>query len=149
MTPLQQRMIDDLQLKGMSVRTQQMYVRAVRQLAEHYRKPPDQTTDAELRQYFLYVKNVKHWSRAGTAVALCGMKFFYQHTRQRQSNAPAVHPPPDKKLPVVFSREEVDRSFLKSGCFAIGLASPRSTPADCASRKALTSKSATWIAPAG
>jgi integrase/recombinase XerD len=43
MTPLQQRMIEDLQLRGMSARTQQMYVRAVRQLAQHYGKPPDQT----------------------------------------------------------------------------------------------------------
>jgi hypothetical protein len=36
MSPLQQRLIEDLQLRGMSARTQQMYVRAVRQLAQHY-----------------------------------------------------------------------------------------------------------------
>ena len=82
MTPLRQRLIEDLQLKGMSERTQQMYVRAVRQLAEHYHKPPDQISDEELRQYFLYVKNVKHWSRSGTTIALCGLKFFYEHTLQ-------------------------------------------------------------------
>ena len=63
MTPLQQRMIEDLQLRGMSARTQQMYVRAVRQLAQYYHKPPDHISDEELRQYFLFVKNVKHWSR--------------------------------------------------------------------------------------
>ena len=38
MTELRKRMIEDLQLRGMSERTQEMYVRAVRQLAEHYRK---------------------------------------------------------------------------------------------------------------
>ena len=36
MTPLRQRMIADLQLRGLSERTQEMYVRAVRQLADHY-----------------------------------------------------------------------------------------------------------------
>jgi hypothetical protein len=51
-------MIEDLQLRGMSARTEQMYVRAVRQLAQHYHKPPDQISDEELRQYFLYLKNV-------------------------------------------------------------------------------------------
>ena len=38
MTPLRQRMLEDLQLRGYSERTQEMYVRAVRQLAEHYSK---------------------------------------------------------------------------------------------------------------
>ena len=108
MTPLQQRMIEDLQLRGMSARTEQMYVRAVRQLAQHYHKPPDQISDEELRQYFLYVKNVKHWSRSGTTIALCGLKFFYEHTLQRSlATLQLVRPPREKKLPVVLSREEV------------------------------------------
>ena len=35
MTRLRQRMIEDMQLRGLSERTQESYVRAVRQLAEH------------------------------------------------------------------------------------------------------------------
>ena len=58
MTPLRQRMIEDLQLRGMSERTQELYVRAVHQLAEHYHKSPDQITEEELRDYFLYIKNI-------------------------------------------------------------------------------------------
>ena len=108
MTQLRQRLIEDLQLKGMSERTQQMYVRAVRQLAEHYHKPPDQISDEELRQYFLFVKNVKHWSRSGTTIALCGLKFFYEQTLHRSlATLQLVRPPREKKLPVVLSREEV------------------------------------------
>ena len=76
MTPLRQRMIDDLQLRGYSERSQEMYVRAVRQLAEHYSKSPDKITEEELRQYFLYCKNVKKWSRSASTIALCGIKFF-------------------------------------------------------------------------
>ena len=81
---LQRRMIEDLQLAGMSERTQQMYVRAVRMLAEHYNKPPDQITEEELRRYFLHIKNDKKWSRAGITIALCGIKFFYEKTLKRK-----------------------------------------------------------------
>src|SRR2546425_495252 len=70
MTELRQRMIESLQLRGMSERTQEMYVRAVRQLAQHYHKSPDLITEEELRQYFLYIKNVKKWSRSGSTIAL-------------------------------------------------------------------------------
>jgi len=41
MTELRKRMIECLQLRGLSERTQEMYVRAVRQRAEHDRKAPD------------------------------------------------------------------------------------------------------------
>ena len=51
MTPLRKRMTEDLQLRGMGERTQQMYVRAVRQLSEHYSKSPDKITEEELRDW--------------------------------------------------------------------------------------------------
>ena len=41
MTPLRERMLEDLRLRGLSPRTQEAYVGAVRQLAAHYHKPPD------------------------------------------------------------------------------------------------------------
>ena len=63
MTELRKRMIECLQLRGLAERTQEAYTRAVRQLAAHYHKSPDQITEAELRQYFLFIKNVKHYSR--------------------------------------------------------------------------------------
>jgi hypothetical protein len=33
-------------------------------LADHYHKSPDLISEEELRQYFLYIKNVKKYSRA-------------------------------------------------------------------------------------
>jgi len=108
MTELQQRLIEDLQLKGMSERTQEAYARAVRQLAEYCHKPPDQITEEELRHYFLYMKNVKHYSRAASTIALCGIKFFYEQTLQRPwPTLTFVRPPREKKLPTVLSLEEV------------------------------------------
>jgi site-specific recombinase XerD len=105
---LRRRMIEDLQLAGMSERTQQMYVRAVRQLAEHYKKSPEKITEEELRQYFLHIKNDRKWSRAGITIALCGIKFFYEHTLKCQWPIfNVVRPHAEKKLPVILSREEV------------------------------------------
>lgn len=108
MTPLRQRMLADMQLRGLAPKTQEAYVRAVRQLAAYYRKPPDQITEEELRDYFLFLKNEKKVSRSACTVALCGIKFFFEHTLQRQWHTfDLVRPPQEKKLPVVLSQDEV------------------------------------------
>jgi len=108
MTALRQKMIEDMQLHGFAERTQKSYMQAVRQLAEYYNKPPDQISEEELRQYFLYLKNVKNASRSTITRALCGIKFFYERTMQRQwATLALVRPQREKKLPVVLSVEEV------------------------------------------
>lgn len=110
MTDLRKRMIEDLQLKGMSERTIEMYVRAVRQLAVHYNKSPEFISEEELRQYFLYNKNVRKWSRTASTIALCGIKFFYTYTLKRDwTTIKFVRPEKEKKLPVVLSRGEVKK----------------------------------------
>ncbi len=108
MTELRKKMIEDLQLRGMSERTVEMYVRAVRQLAEHYQKSPAKITEVELRQYFLYNKNVRRWFRTASTIALCGIKFLYEHTLKKDwPTLTFVRPPIEKKLPVILSVEEV------------------------------------------
>jgi len=101
-------MIECLQLRGLAERTQEAYTRAVRQLAAHYHKSPDQISEAELRQYFLHLKNVKHYSRPTMTVAICGIRFFYEQTLQRNwAIFGIVRPAPEKKLPVILSLAEV------------------------------------------
>lgn len=108
MTELRKRMIEGLQLRGLSERTQEAYTRAVRQLAEHYHKSPDLITEEELRQYFLHIINVKHYSRNTTTIALCGIRFFFEQTLNRNwSLFNIVRPAPEHKLPVILSLEEV------------------------------------------
>jgi site-specific recombinase XerD len=103
-------MIEDMQLRGLSEKTQEAYVRAVRQLAEHYGKSPDHITEEELRQYFLHLKNVKQTSNSTFTVALCGIKIFYQQTLGREwRTLELVRPVREKKLPVVLSQAEVRR----------------------------------------
>ncbi len=108
MSELRKRMIECLQLRGLSERTQESYVRAVRQLAEHYHKSPDLITEEELRQYFLYLKNVKHYSRSTATIAICGIKFFFERTLEKDwTTFSLVRPAPEKKLPVILSVAEV------------------------------------------
>lgn len=114
MTPLRQQMLDDMKLRGLSEQTQQAYVRAVRQLAAHYNKGPDQLSQSELRDYLLYLKQERDFSKGAFQVALYGIKFFYRYSCPRDwSVFSLVKPPSQKKLPVVFSRTEV-RQLL--GC---------------------------------
>jgi site-specific recombinase XerD len=107
---LRQRFVDDLQLQGMSARTQQAYTRVVRLLSEHYNKSPGQITEEELRQYFLHVKNVKKWARATITQSICGITFFFEHTLPRDwTTLHIVRPAKEKRLPVILTVEEVRR----------------------------------------
>ena len=110
MTPLRQRMIEDMQWRGFSARTQECYAAAVGQLAAHYHRSPDKLAEEDLRQYFLYLANEKKVARATATIALCGIKFFYEQTlHQNWTTLRFVRPQREKKLPVVLSREEVRR----------------------------------------
>lgn len=137
MTELRKRMIECLQLRGLSERTQEAYTRAVRQLAEHYHKSPDLITEEELRQYFLHIINVKHYSRNSTTIALCGIRFFFEQTLNRNwSLFNIVRPAPEHKLPVILSLEEV----REIGYRATASVSRPSMPADSVYRKASASQ---------
>ena len=83
MTPLRRRMIDAMQLRGLSPNTQRRYVQAVQRFAPHFDKSPDQLTAEELRQYFLYLRNERRVARSTATVALWAIKFFYEHPVHR------------------------------------------------------------------
>jgi site-specific recombinase XerD len=103
-------MIADMQLRGLSETTQMAYVRGVRQLAEHYGKSPGRITEEELRQYFLYLRNVKRVSSSTFTVALYGIKFLYRYTIKRTwPTLELARAPYEKRLPVVLSTAEVSR----------------------------------------
>ena len=112
MKPFGQRMFEDLQLRGYSESTQSSYVSAVRLLCEHFDKTPAKITEEDLREYFLYGKNVKKWSRSTSTVALCGIKFFFENTLMRPwPTLLFIRPGHEKKLPVVLSHNETREIF--------------------------------------
>ena len=75
MTPLRERMTEDMQLAGYSSKTQQAYVGAVRQLFAHFNCSPAQLTEEQLREYFLYLANERKVSRPTATIACVGSSF--------------------------------------------------------------------------
>lgn len=110
MTPLRQRMIDDMKLRGLSAKTRQAYLGAVGQLAVHYHRSPERLGEEELRAHFLYLKDVRKLSRSSITVAICAIKFLYERTLGCVWPVfDIVRPPRERKLPVVLGRDEVRR----------------------------------------
>ncbi|MBV8146029.1 MAG: site-specific integrase [Gammaproteobacteria bacterium] len=107
-TALRQRMHQDLQLAGLSERTQEAYLRAVRQLADYFHTPPDQLSEQQVRDYFLHLKNDRNFASASLGIAYSGIKFFYSHTVPRDwPTLRRLRVRRDKKLPDVLSVDEV------------------------------------------
>src|SRR4029078_1643448 len=70
MTPLRQRMTEDMQLRGLAPATQQAYLRYVEQLAVFPGKSPDLVTDEDFRQFFLALHKQRGCSRSTATVAI-------------------------------------------------------------------------------
>ena len=108
MTELRRRMTEDMQLRGLSERTQQSYIDAVRGLTKFYHRPPDQLGEEEIRNFFLHLINERGAARSTVTVYLCGIKFFYEKTLKRQW--PVFHlvrPKKRVKLPEILTLQEV------------------------------------------
>jgi integrase/recombinase XerD len=85
---------------------------AVRQLADHYGKSPDQISEAELRQYFLYLSQIRNVSPSTFQIALSAIKFFFEYILQWQwATLELVRPARETKLPAVLSVAEVGRGL--------------------------------------
>jgi integrase/recombinase XerD len=109
-TALRQRMLQDLQLAGLSERTQESYLRAVRKLSEHFHTPPDRLSEQQVRDYFLYLKNDRKFASASLTIAYSGIKFFYSHTTPREwPTLQRLRVRNEKRLPDVLSVDEVRR----------------------------------------
>jgi integrase/recombinase XerD len=108
MTELRQRMIRDMELHGLAPGTQQTYVEAVRHLAAHYRRPPDQLSEDEVRDFFVHLTKVRRLAPSTLRVHLFALKFLFQKTLARPWPVlNLIRVPRPKKLPEVLSREEV------------------------------------------
>ena len=121
---LHEAMHEDLQLAGMSQRTVHGYLRAVRQLADWAETPPDKITERQLRQYFLYLKNVKQFAYGSIRVAFSGIKFYYTRTFKRSWETLATMKLQHAKtLPEVLTMEQVRQ--IVSACRVERIAVPR------------------------
>ena len=108
MTLLKQRMLEDLRIRNYAPTTVDCYVRSVAEFAKHFNKPPDQMGPEEIRSWQLHLLNEKHVKQSTYIQAVCGLRFFYRDTLNRQIDMERIPLPRyEKKLPVILSREEV------------------------------------------
>jgi integrase/recombinase XerD len=112
MTPLRQRMIEDMGLRNLSPRTIQVYVRRVAAFARHFGKSPELLGQPEVRSYLIHLVQQRHvsWSYYNQTVA--ALRFLYNVTLGREELLKRIACPKlPKKLPVVLSPDEVVRFF--------------------------------------
>ena len=108
MTPLRQRMQEDLQIRRYSPTTIRLYLRAMAEFARHFGKTPDRLGAEQIRQYQLFLIKEKKVSRPTFIQMVCALRFFYTHTLSRKIPMERIpFPRRERKLPLILSREEV------------------------------------------
>lgn len=108
-SPLRERMVEDMRMRKLELKTRTAYIRAVTKLAAFLKRSPDTATVEDLRRFQLYL--VDHGASPITINAtITGLKFFFDITLGRSelmARMQAVRVP--QKLPVVLSRDEAAR----------------------------------------
>jgi integrase/recombinase XerD len=108
MTPLRQRMLEDLQIRNYSPSTVRCYVRSVADFAKHFKRSPDQLGSEEIRSWQLHLLRVKRVRISSYIQSVCALRFFYTNTMHRKVEIERIPLPRyEKKLPVILSKEEV------------------------------------------
>ena len=133
MTPLRQRMTEDMQLRNLSPDTQRSYLHQISQLARYFKKSPDMLGPPEIRSYQLHLIQEKELAPSSLLVAVSAIRFLYNVTLQRDWRLEQVVPTCRKPqaLPVVMSPDEVSRfldavenrkhRMILTVCYAAGL----------------------------
>jgi hypothetical protein len=83
MTELGKRMTEDLQLRNYSAHTILVYTNTVADFARYFQKSPDQIGGQEIRQYQLYLLDVKKLAGSTFVQRTAALKFFYTRTLKR------------------------------------------------------------------
>jgi site-specific recombinase XerD len=108
MEDIRERMIGDMKLRGLAPCTQATYLEAVKVLARHCNSRLDEITKEQVRDFLLYLLDSKGYAKSTYKVYLSAIKFLYLNTLDRQWRfLPLARANPEKKLPIVLSREEV------------------------------------------
>ena len=108
-SPLRQRMIEEMCMRQLAPKTREAYIRAVLHFTRYLRRSPDTATAEELRGYQLHC--VEQGISAITLNAtITGLKFFFEATLGQKEVIAKTHPVRVRRtLPIILSREEVAR----------------------------------------
>lgn len=133
MTPLRQRMTEDMQVRNLSPDTQTSYTQQVSLFARYFRRSPEQLGPEEIRAYQVYLTNEKKLAPGSILIAVAALRFLYKVSLQKDWVFEDVIPAPKKPqtLPIVLSPEEVlhflgcitntKHHAILATCYAAGL----------------------------
>jgi integrase/recombinase XerD len=108
-SPLRQRLIEDMRMRKLSAKTQTQYIRWVKGLAEFLERSPHRATAEDLRRFQLHLVETGVGSPS-LNMAVTALRFFFTVTLGRaEVMAQMSHVYEPRKLPVVLSPEEVSR----------------------------------------
>lgn len=108
MTELRKRLQEELRLRNFSPETVRSYTATVADFARYCHKSPDQLGPEHVRSYQLYLLNERKLAWPTIQVRMAGLRFFYTRTlKQSWFDTDVAKPKVRRKLPVVWSREEV------------------------------------------
>jgi site-specific recombinase XerD len=108
MDTLREKMLTDLQLRGITPRTQTTYLREVTKLATHFDKSPAELGEEEIKAYLVHMLENRGLSAGTYKAYVAGIKFLYKTTLNRQEVVEKIKYPKAKiKLPVVLDMSEV------------------------------------------
>src|SRR5437016_12967516 len=112
-SPLRQRMIDDMMVRNLSPTTQQSYIYAVAKFSRYFNRSPERLGLEDVRAYQLHLIAQKRlWSHINQVA--CALRFFYGVTLgQSEAFERIVGGQKPDKLPLVLSTEEIAR-FLQA-----------------------------------
>lgn len=109
LSPLRQRMTEDMGMRKLSPKTQAAYIRAVKGFTRFYGRSPDLAMPEDLRQYQLHLVG-QGVSNTTINATITGLRFFFEVTLDRpeamKKTSPIYKP---QKLPLVLSANEVAR----------------------------------------
>ena len=112
MTPLRQRMSEDMQIRNFTPGTQRTYLKAVADFALHFGRSPDQLGREDIRAYQVYLLQEKGVSYGVLNTVVSALRFFYRHTLDRNWRVDVIPcPKRERRLPTVLSRDEFVRFF--------------------------------------
>lgn len=114
MTPLRQRMLEDMRIRNLSAHTQKRYVDRVAAFAKHFGKSPDRLGPQEIRAYQVYLTEERKLSTSTLNITVCALRFLYRITLRRRWDIERIPlARREKKLPIVLSLDEVAQ-FLRA-----------------------------------
>lgn len=114
-SPLRQRMLDDMRMRKLSPKTQIGYVRAVKRLARYLKRSPDTATAEDLRRFQLDAVD-QGMSAITLNATITGLKFFFDTTLGHpELMAKMQYVPVQRRLPVVLSVDEAARLIAAAG----------------------------------